>query len=71
MSNNEPIELISLSVKSSKHHCSKKIITKWYTMVGLPIVRPTHCSVITMAMHAICNTDDYIPINPHQLRLTR
>jgi len=25
MSNNEPIELISLSVKLSKHHCSKKL----------------------------------------------
>jgi len=26
MSNNEPIELISLSVKLSKHHCSKKLL---------------------------------------------
>jgi len=26
MSINEPIELISLSVKLSKHHCSKKLL---------------------------------------------
>jgi len=26
MSNNEPIEVISLSVKLSKHHCSKKLL---------------------------------------------
>jgi len=26
MSNNEPMELISLSVKLSKHHCTKKLL---------------------------------------------
>jgi len=31
-SNNEPKELISPSVKVSKHHCSEQIITKWYTI---------------------------------------